>query len=366
LRYGQVFDKQTSWQIQTYYDHATYSELPLLSNTRDTWDIDLQYQFSPADCHDVIVGANYRRTQDDIPGSFYQAFVPVQFLTQWASVFAQDTIELEQDRWYFTLGCRLEYNTFGKFQPEPTARLLFLPSDRQSMWVAVSRAARNPTRAEEDLNSHINVVPGAPVFLNVLGNPDAVAEDLVAYEVGYRAAPTDNFSWDIAGYINDYRNEFGTQPVAGPLTIQFANNIAARSYGGEVTATYQCNPCWRLFGSYSLFEINVQGATDPIIAAILTGASPNNEIYLRSSWDFGRNVQWDLIGRYVDSLTGIGVPSYFQLDTRIGWQLTKNMEVSFVGQNLLDGHHLEFIDTLGGLISTEVKRSWYGMLTCRF
>jgi len=37
-----------------------------------------------------------------------------------------------------------------------------------------------------------------------------------------------------------------------------------------------------------------------------------------------------------------------------------------VGQNLINSHHLEFIDTLGGLASTEVRRSWYGMLTWRF
>lgn len=363
LRYGQVFDKQTSWQIQTYYDHYTYSQLPQLSDTRDTWDIDLQYQFSPADCHDFIVGANYRRSQDDIPGSFSESFIPERFLTQWAGVFAQDTVMLVEDRWYFTLGCRLEYNTFGKFQPEPTARLLFLPSERQSIWIAVSRAARNPTRAEEDLDAHINVVPNAPVFLTILGNPNAVAENLVAYEIGYRVAPTDYFSWDIAGYINDYDNLFGGQTI-GPLVTQFANNVSALSYGGEITATYRASERWRLFASYSLFEVNAHG--DAAFTPVINGGSPHNEVYLRSSWDLGGNVQWDLIGRYVDSLTSLDVPSYFQLDTRLSWQLTKHMEASFVGQNLLDGHHLEFIDTIGTIISTEVKRSWYGMLTYRF
>ena len=111
-------------------------------------------------------------------------------------MFAQDTMTLVDDYLYFTLGVRLEYNTFGKFQPEPTARLLILPSERESLWIAVSRAARNPTRWDTGVNERI--YDSANVFFNVMGNPNLRAEGLVAYEVGYRAAPTDNFTWDIA------------------------------------------------------------------------------------------------------------------------------------------------------------------------
>ena len=48
------------------------------------------------------------------------------------------------------------------------------------------------------------------------------------------------------------------------------------------------------------------------------------------------NVQFDLAGRYVDALTFLNVPYYFEMDARIAWQITNNMEVSFVGQNLLN------------------------------
>jgi hypothetical protein len=42
------------------------------------------------------------------------------------------------------------------------------------------------------------------------------------------------------------------------------------------------------------------------------------------------------------------------------------MEISFVGQNLCNDHHLEFVDGFSGLVSTEVRRSWYGMVTWKF
>jgi len=77
-------------------------------------------------------------------------------------------------------------------------------------------------------------------------------------------------------------------------------------------------------------------------------------------------VQFDLIGRYVDQLAAPNIPKYIEMDTRIGWQATKHVEFSFVGQNLLNNHHLEFIETIGGLASTEVRRGWYAMVSCTY
>jgi iron complex outermembrane receptor protein len=335
------------------------------------YDVDLQYQFSPWQAHQFITGANYRNSPDHSIGNFTASFDPVNFVTQWASVFAQDTMTLEEDRWYFTLGTRLEYNTFGKFQPEPTARLLFLPSERQSMWAAISRAVRMPTRVDSAIVSHRHVgPPGVPTFIELLGKQNFEPENLLAYEIGYRAAPTDDFSWDIAGYINDYHKVRGFDgpgpPVIVPpglvfLPVTLTNDVRALSYGFELTANLELTDDWRLYGSYSVFEVDAQGS--PIGADGINGSSPHNQVYLRSSWDIGENKQFDVIGRYVDRNTGLDVPKYIEMDARIGWQATKTLEFSFVGQNLLDSHHLEFVDAISGVPPTQVRRGWYGMIT---
>jgi iron complex outermembrane recepter protein len=370
LRYGRVLDEDTSWQLQTYYDHyqTVTTDLPI---RRDTFDLDLQYQFSPWQDHKFVTGANYLYSPDKTTGGFFAAFDPPNFITQWASVFAQDTVTLEEDRWYFTLGTRLEYNTFGKFQPDPTARLLFLPSDRQSVWASVSRAVRMPMRQDRQLNVHAHLgPPGDPLFLNLLGNPNFQPETLVAYELGYREAPTDDFSWDIAGYINDYHKVRGYDgpgpPVVVPpglvyLPLQFDNGLRVLTYGFEVTANLDLTDNWRLYGAYSVFQADAQG--DPLGVGQVTGSSPNNQVYLQSSWDIGDNKTFDLIGRYVDRLTDLNVPQYFEIDARIAWQATKTLELSFVGRNLLDSHHLEFVDVLSMVPPSEVRRGWYGMIT---
>ena len=369
-RYGRVIDSDTSWQLLSYFDRyqnntATFAE------TRNTYNVDFQYQFSPAEFHKIVTGGFYRRSQDFTTGSFSFDLVPPAFATQWASVFGQDTMTLVEDRWYFTLGTRLEQNTFGHFQVEPTARLLFLPSQRQSMWIAVSRAVRNPARDDSGSVQNTNLVPGQPIFSSRIGNPSFPPENLIAYEIGYRAAPTDSFSWDVAGFINDYHKVEGNTPPGAPIVVPpglifipsfAAGNLRALSYGFETTANYQFSPRWRLFCSYSLFEIQARG-NDPVAAGELNGSSPHNQSYLRSSWDLGPNVQFDLIGRYVDRLSALGVPQYTEMDARLGWQVRKNLEFSFVGQNLLNNHHLEFVDLGSGLLSTQVRRGGYAMVS---
>jgi iron complex outermembrane recepter protein len=372
LHYDKVWDEDTRFRFWSYYDKMRRN-FTAFAFTQDMYDIDMQYQFRPYERHSIIAGANYRRVQDFTRGSFSFFLTPPAFATQWASVFAQDTMTLEEDFMYFTLGLRLEYNTFGRFQPEPTARLLVLPSERQSLWFAVSRAARNPTRFDTGVNELISL--GFPVYADFQGNPNLGAENLMAYEIGYRAAPTDYFTWDIALYYNDYHNLQGFGQPVGPFLgvpaffVPFENNTRAQSYGGELTATVELTERWQFTGSYSLFEINAQSSEPSVIdltVPIIEGGTPHNQVYLRSSWTWENNTKFDLIGRYVDQVNVpfiIDVPRYFEMDAVFSWQATPTMEFSLVGQNLLQPHHLEYQDWQMGLHSTEVRRGYYGMLT---
>ncbi len=95
---------------------------------------------------------------------------------------------------------------------------------------------------------------------------------------------------------------------------------------------------------YSKFEFVVQTRlrSTRSTGAVLTIRST---FVRRGTWD--ATLQLDLIGRYVDRLTAIDVPRYIEMDCRIGWQVRKNLEFSLVGQNLLNNHHLEFVDFVG-------------------
>ena len=85
--------------------------------------------------------------------------------------------------------------------------------------------------------------------------------------------------------------------------------------------------------------------------------------------DFPHGVTLDAAVRYVDNVPALDIESYFEMDVRIGWQVTKNLEVSLVGQNLLHDQHAEFgpsyINTQDGKIS-EIPRSLFARITWQF
>ncbi len=96
------------------------------------------------------------------------------------------------------------------------------------------------------------------------------------------------------------------------------------------------------------------------------GESPQHQASLRSLMQLPGNIELDLWGRFVDRLPALNIPGYFNLDTRIGWRPIKNIEVSVVGQNLLDSRRPEFTSSIVAQSATEVQRGAYVKLTWRY
>jgi iron complex outermembrane receptor protein len=64
-----------------------------------------------------------------------------------------------------------------------------------------------------------------------------------------------------------------------------------------------------------------------------------------------------------DVVTGEGVDGYSELDVRLGWRLSEELELSVVGQNLLHDEHVEFGSPAA---RGAIERSIYGKLTWGF
>jgi iron complex outermembrane receptor protein len=75
-------------------------------------------------------------------------------------------------------------------------------------------------------------------------------------------------------------------------------------------------------------------------------------------------MEFDLMGRCVDNLAGFNpvVQSYFSLDARLGWKPSQGLEVTVVGQNLLDPHHLEY----NASPRVQIPLGVYGTVTYRW
>jgi iron complex outermembrane receptor protein len=338
-RWTHEFEKDSSIMLQAYYDR-THRFIPnVFEEERNTFDIELQHQLRYGQ-HYIVYGGNYRLSHDDIGNLGPSlAFIPDSDTEHLVSAYVQDEWHIVPDAFFITAGSKFEYNTFSGFEVQPTGRFTWLPGMGQTVWGAISRAVRTPTRIDQNF-----VVPNpafAPAML--VANPDFESETLVAYELGYRLKATSNLSFDLAGYYNDYDNLRSVEPLpGGKITIE--NKLVGQSYGGSLAAKWRIADWWRLDGSVSLFRVDIDKA--PGGHDVNNGAGEANDpgctFIIHSAMDLPWNLRFDSFLRYVDDLPNPHTPSYLTADLRLAWSPRKNLEVAIVGRNLFDEAHPEF------------------------
>lgn len=374
MRWRHAYDEESDWTLQTYYDSFKVDG-PTLSGMVQTYDVDFQYRFPVADRHSITCGAAFRNAYTQVLSNNYYAlhFTPPAYTLNTPSQFVQDEITLSEDLLMLTLGCKLEQNPYSGLEYQPTIRTLYTPDKRHTAWGAVSRAVRTPARIDEDMTLTLPVrVQG--LTPRVFGNHAMSSEAMVAYELGYRTQATERFSWDIATFYNVYDHlrdttagqpflETNPPPPRMILPLPFTNAAYADTYGAELATNWTISDRWRLYAQYTYLQVSTHHPAIDLTA----GLDPHNQIYMRSSWDWEHNLQFDLMGRWVDELPGGGVPSYITMDARLGWRPNKCWELAVVGQNLLQSNHLEFGPTLDAFTSTvtEVPRGVYATVTWR-
>jgi iron complex outermembrane receptor protein len=382
-RWQRVFSKASELVLQLYYDR-TEREAALVDEERDTFDLEFQHGFSPTARHNVVWGLGYRRTGDDIRGSEILSFDPTRRTDELASAFFQDEVTLRPDRLWLILGSKLERNDYSGFELQPNLRTVWIPRQRHTLWAAVSRAVRTPSRAEHDLRlSQVagpgDLFPGSPpAVLTLRGNTGYDSEELRAWELGYRAGLAPGLFLDLATFYNVYDRLRATRTGQPSLQVAPAppylvapvhpsNDLDGKTYGAELAVDWRAARIWRLSAAYSYLRIqlHLRPGID-LASSSATGESPRHQLYLRSSWDLPRGLELDLMARSVDDLPAAAVEGYTSLDLRLGWRPLQRLELSLVGQNLLDGAHVEFVPEIIPTHPTGVERGVYGKLTWRF
>ena len=125
---------------------------------------------------------------------------------------------------------------------------------------------------------------------------------------------------------------------------------------------------WKLAGGYTFLQmqLHLDDSSASILPfdEVLEDYSPHNQFHLRSYLDLPNNLEFDTALYYVDSLYGMNIPSYIRCDARLGWHISKDMELSAVVQNLWDSRHLEFQKEV--VDEGQIGRSFFIKLNCRF
>jgi iron complex outermembrane recepter protein len=400
-RWSHVFSATSNMSLQLYYDRTNISQPEgegggtppgfftppgLLTDSLDTYDLDFQHLFALGDRNKITWGVGYRFTHDSVGNTPAVQILPSTLNQNLFSGFVQDQIMLQKNL-FFTLGTKVEHNDYTGFEFEPSARLQWNATSNQMVWAAVSRAVRTPSRLDRDLYEpvYFNFSPATVAVLHSLGftlpqsgldgSNTFESETVIAYELGYRAQLADKVSGSVSTYYNQYTNIRST--TAGPVNsfgapIVFQNNLEGDTDGVEISGDCQMLDWWRWHAGYDFLQENIHvkpGETD-FTNGLNETADPKNQVSLRSSMDLPQNIEFDTGLRWVDELrtnngsTAGYVPSYFELDARLAWHPTKNLEISVVGQNLLHEYHVEY--GFPGSTQEAIQRTVYGKITWSF
>lgn len=375
-RWQHVFSPTSDLALQLYYDH-TYRREPTFRESRHTFDLDVQHRARIPWQQEIIWGLGYRVTSGDTAAIPTIAFIPRRRTDQLFSAFVQDEIRLFAEQLRLIIGSKAEHNDYSGLEFQPSARLLWTPAPRHAVWAAVTRAVRTPSRVEHDLTLTGLLEPRTPTFTRVTGSDAFVAEKFLGYELGYRLQPVPRLSLDVATFYNRYSDLLGVEPgtpftETTPLPRRIVpfllrNSLHGEGYGVEFVADWQPFDWWRMSGVYSYLHLNLsrdQDSRDTTSVRSTEGSVPQHQLSLRSFMTLPGHLEFDLIWRYVDSLTSQRIGSYITLDARLGWRPLRHVTISVVGQNLLEDHHAEF--GAGSSGNTEIERGVYGKVVWRW
>ncbi len=363
----------SAFMLQAYLDHVS-RDGRVLNEDRNILDIEMQHDLAFDERNRVVWGLGYRRTHDDTDCNDVFCLSPSSRSVDLFSGFAQLENALVPDTLFLTVGTKLEHNDFTGVEYQPNARLSWLAGPGHTLWAALSRAVRTPSRGEHDVQ--LRVLPSGPpsgVPWVLQGNRDFDSERLWAYELGYRWQGSRRVSLDVAAFYNDYSDLRSFDPDIPPppvLGLPFDNRLEGETYGFEAVAEWQASDIWRLHGSYSYLKLDLQradGSRDTLSESV-EGSSPRHQARFSSLVNLGPDLEWDTVLRYTDSIrTASGkVPSYWGLDMRLGWRVGESLELSLAGRNLLDDHHPEFPPDFIQTQETEVERSVHVSLGWHF
>jgi iron complex outermembrane receptor protein len=327
-------------QVQTYYDQSERSGAPssggfLVRN----YDVEIQQNLLVGTSQHLIWGAGERATRYDITGTPTLYFLPASRTLSLGDAFAQDTVTLAKSI-QVTVGLKLEDDPYSGWTALPDLRLSWDLNNAGVLWAAAARGVRAPTPFDRDVQEK----SGTTLFLT--GNPDFTTEKVSAYEVGYRLQPASFASFSISPFYNVYADLRTIELAADGqfLPLHWGNLMSGDTFGVSAWGNLQVTDWWRLSPSFSLLRKNLRfdAGASGLLGLAQAGDDPASQAGLTSSMDIGDRLTFDVSLRHVGSLPSPALPSYNDFTARLGWHVSRALELSLSGMNLSHAYHQEY------------------------
>jgi iron complex outermembrane receptor protein len=345
--------------VQAYVDRTARSVPLQFAERRTTFDVDID-QRRDFGRHSLNVGGGFRRSADDTDPTPLLFFEPEERATNTVTVFAQDEFSLTS-KVAAIGGLRAERNDYTGWELQPMGRIRWLPSATQTIWGAISRAVRLPTRFDTDLRIQQN---GAVV---ISGSDDFDAETVVAYEFGYRHAPVSQVVWSLELFHNRYDHLRTQEPATAPPPVRIGNGLNVDVSGLNLAGSVQPRPWARVTTSYTYLHENpsLDPASRDLGRGLLETIDPAHQLQISGRFDLSRRIELDATVRYISELPTPGTPAYAEAGFRIGWRPTPPLELALIGRDLLHADHLEFVSPTS-VRQTRLQRALFARATLAF
>lgn len=391
-RWTRAWSRDNTLTVQAYFDHTMRSEFDLVTRA-NTIDIDVSHYFSWADRFETVWGAGYRSVDDEALSSGDLTFQEPSFQADLFSAFLQQDAYFFDRRLRVSVGSKFEHNDFTGFEIQPSIRGVWLGDDGWSLWGAISRAVRTPSRLETSLDVDLGSLEANPAIgvplptdLSLLGDLDLEAEDLLAFEVGLRKNWGENLALDIAAYAHKYDDLFEvvtvpaelvaapTDPGGAPVPVGIDQRLLITNGDkGDVIGlegAFQFHPTnwWsaKIAGDVKRLNYPPIEEADSSLNALFLGDSPQYQISIRSDFDLTPKLSATLWARRVGALTQRDTAGYTDLDIRVGYRLSSRFELTILGENLIKGARREFPSELYPAPFGFVERKASASISARF
>ncbi len=190
-RWSKTLSDRNDVLVQAYYDR-TDRQAANFAEIRNTFDADFLQRLRLPARQELSWGLGARVVPiDDTEVVSGLTFVPNNRTDYLLTAFVQDEIGLVDRRLSMTLGTKILRTNFtaSGVELEPSVRLLWTPTERQTVWAAYTHALRTPSDAEGNFNLTglvTTTADGTPYFARFSANPNFASEQLNGYELGYR------------------------------------------------------------------------------------------------------------------------------------------------------------------------------------
>lgn len=340
LRWGRILTADSHLTARVYHDYTMRHSPGAIRETSRATDFEIQHRLSYGNNQELLWGGSYRMMRDHVRDTVGFAILPADLNFDLGGLFVQHQTNFLDDSIRATLGYRAEHNHFSGWEHQPSLRVAWDAARGHMLWLSASRATRTPSR----LDTGFFAPKEAPY--SIAGGPTFVSEVLKAYEVGWRGRVRKDASVSATVFYHDYDD---LRSVELTFPVVTANGVKGRSYGAEVFADWDVRSGWRLRVGYfhTEQETSMRAGSTDADRALGESSYPRRQLQLRNIFQLSRTVSLWTNLRSVGAVSMFEngrsdeVPAYTELDLRIAWTVSANLELALTGRNLLDRSHPE-------------------------